>query len=143
MATRVREIDSRARALAGAFAGTFGGQPKGQGGYVMELRPTEQTTHPLVLVPRDASFGALVAGSVSLDTPSAELRAYDYLGLLHAQRRTGKPFLDRASYEQLLRAVQKLLRHYGIHSYTMVAAPAELRESVARANQRSIPPTRR
>jgi serine/threonine protein kinase len=143
MSTRVREIDPRARALAGAFAGTFGGQPKGQGGYVMELRPTEQSIHPLVLVPRDATFGALVAGSVNLETPSAELRAYDYLGLLHAQRRTGKPFLDRASYEQLLRAVQKLLRHYAIHSYTMVAAPAELRESVARANQRSIPPTRR
>jgi serine/threonine-protein kinase len=138
-----RNVDPRVRALAGAFAGTFGGDPKGPGGYVMELRPTEKNTHPLVLVPRDSTFGALVAGSVNLDTGGAELRAYDYLGLLHAQRRTGKPFLDRASYEQLLRAVQKLLNHYGVTNYSMIAAPPELRDAVARMNQRSIPPPRR
>jgi len=95
------------------------------------LRATESANHPLVLVPREAGFAAIVAGSVNVAQGTSELRAYDYVGLLHAERGTSKPFLDRATYEKLLREVQKLLRQRGVPSYSIVAPPPELRQAVA------------
>lgn len=107
----------------------------------MEVRATDKATHPLVLVPREASYGALVAGSVSFETRSAQIRAFDYLELLHIERRTDKPFLDRASYQDIVAGVQALLRLHGVSSFAIVPPPTGLRESVMRP--RSLPPPRR
>lgn len=132
--TRVRAIDPRAQALVRTFAETFGAAPFGPAAYVVELRPTEQASHPLVLVPRDPAYGAIVIGSVSFIKGSAEIRAFDYVALMHAQRRTSKPFVDRATYERsVLKRLKSSLKENGVASISVVAAPPELREAFAAA----------
>jgi len=134
MSTRVRTIDPRARALAQTFAETFAREPIGPAGYVVDLRAIEQASHPLVLVPGDPSYGAIVIGSVSFIKAAAEIRAFDYVVIMHAQRRTSKPFVDRATYEKgVLKRLRALLKAGGISSISMVTAPSELREAFAAA----------
>ncbi len=128
--TRVRAIDPRAQVLARTLAEAFGAEPFGAAGYVVELRPTEQASHPLVLVPRDPTYGAIVIGSVSFSKGSSEIRAFDYVAMMHAQRRTSKPFVDRSTYEKsVLKRLKSTLKTNGIASISVVAAPAELREA--------------
>ena len=143
MSTRVRTLDPRAHALARTFAEAFAREPIGPAGYVVELRATEQASHPLVLVPSDSSYGAIVIGTVSFIKASAEIRAFDYVVLMHAQRRTSKPFVDRSTYEKgVLKRLRPLLKNGGIASISLVAAPAELREAFAAAQANPAPSQR-
>ncbi len=143
MSTRVRSVDPRARELSQTFAGTFAREPIGPAGYVVDLRPTEQASHPLVLVPSDPAYGAIVIGSVSFIKAAAEIRAFDYVVIMHAQRRTSKPFVDRATYEKaVLKRLRTLLKNGGITSISVVAAPPELREAFAAAQAHPAPTQR-
>jgi serine/threonine protein kinase len=134
MSTRVRAIDPRAESLTRAFAERFASTPIGPAGYVVEFRATEQASHPLILVPRDAGYAAIVIGSVSFIKSSAEIRGFDYIALMHAQRRTSKPFADRSTYEKsVLKRLKVLLKENGVTSISVVAPPPELRQAFATA----------
>lgn len=140
MSTRVRAVDPRAQALAQVFASSFADETIGPGRYVIELRATERSTHPLVLVPRESAYGAIILGSVSVANASAELHAFDYVAIMHAQRGTPKQFLDRATYEKsVLKRVRTLLKANGVTSFAIVAAPIELRRAFA-AQRSTFPP---
>ena len=136
-----RPVDPRVGVLARSLAVELG--PRGPGHYVVELRLTEQASHPLLLVPRNPDYVANVLGSVSVIRRAAELRAFDYAALMHAQRGTSKLFLDRRTYELLVKDVSRILKSSGVCMISVVAPPPELRHEVAsmlaRAAVRKLP----
>jgi serine/threonine protein kinase len=138
--------DPQTRALMKTFSETFE-MPPGPGDYAVELRITggggAQPSVPLLIVPRDANYAASLVGSVSVHRSTAELRSFDYVALMHAQRRTSKSFVARRVYELLLKQVRACLKGCGIGSIVVVAPPTELRAAVSDTRRSTIPPNER
>jgi hypothetical protein len=143
MPTNIRAIDARAVAMGNDVRDAT--REDDGSWYTLDLEVTDQESHPLFLVPRDASTHAASAiGSVSIFQGSAELRSYDYIALLHTSRGTDKAFVGRRSYEGILKKLRVVFKLYGIARISILAPPEDLRASsssdAVRPQLSSIPP---
>ncbi len=86
----------------------------------------DSSAFQLRLVPGDPRHAELEVGLVIPSTGSAELRTYDYVGMLHASMYGRGPAVNRATYEAFLTTLKGVLKTNGIESYTLVAPPYEL-----------------
>lgn len=107
----------------------------GEGRYTVALTPLpgppgqtkrDSTAFQLRLVPGDPRHAELEVGLVIPATGSAELRTYDYVGMLHASMYGRGPAVNRATYEGFLTTLKGVLKANGVESYTLVAPPFEL-----------------
>ncbi len=121
-------------AIAMALGDQFG-DGLGEGRYTVALTPLpgppgqtkrDSTAFQLRLVPGDPRHAELEVGLVIPATGSAELRTYDYVGMLHASMYGRGPAVNRATYESFLTALKGVLKTNGVESYTLVAPPFEL-----------------
>jgi hypothetical protein len=68
---------------------------------------------------------ALVAGSIDPVQKSAELRSYDYVNQLHAQRYKGARMpIDRAAYDALVKRVRDFAKQHDLSVVLKETAPA-------------------
>lgn len=121
-------------AIAMALGDSFG-EGLGEAKYTVALTPLpgppgatkrDSTAFQLRLVPGDPRHAELEVGLVIPSTGSAELRTYDYVGMLHASMYGRGPAVNRATYESFLTKLRGLLKANGVESYTLVAPPYEL-----------------
>lgn len=121
-------------AIALALGDQFG-EGLGEARYTVALTPLpgppgqtkrDSTAFQLRLVPGDPRHAELEVGLVIPSTGSAELRTYDYVGMLHASMYGRGPAVNRATYEKFLSTLKAVLKTNGVESYTLVAPPYEL-----------------
>jgi serine/threonine protein kinase len=121
-------------AIAMALGDQFG-EGLGEARYTVALTPLpgppgqtkrDSTAFQLRLVPGDPRHAELEVGLVIPATGSAELRTYDYVGMLHASMYGRGPAVNRATYENFLTTLKTVLKTNGVESYTLVAPPYEL-----------------
>ncbi len=111
------------------------GEGLGDARYTVALTPLpgppgqtnrDSSAFQLRLVPGDPRHAELEVGLVIPSTGSAELRTYDYVGMLHASMYGRGPAVNRATYERFLTTLKGVLKANGVESYTLVAPPYEL-----------------
>jgi serine/threonine protein kinase len=142
MPTNIRAIDARAVAMGNDVRDAT--REDDGSWYTLDLQVTDQESHPLFIVPRDpATHAPSEVGSVSIFQGSADLRSYDYVALLHTSRGSDKAFVDRRSYEALIKKLRAVFKVYGITRISILAPPENLRASSSdsvRPQLSSIPP---
>src|SRR3954462_7620670 len=75
----------------------------------------KQAVQHIKLVPEVEGDAVIVAGSANQLEKSAEIRTYEYLADLHAQRFKGAAIpLDRARYGELVKRMQAFLTDQGL-----------------------------
>ncbi len=133
LVTTVRSpADDDLRRLVAAFDDGFEGFILGTGEYAVALVATEGQVATLTLVPKRPEHGTIVVGTVNIASGTAELRTFDHVLLLYAKSFGKRPPFDRPLYEGFLGRAQAVLRNIGVKSYTLVAPPRELQESMRR-----------
>jgi tRNA A-37 threonylcarbamoyl transferase component Bud32 len=133
--TRVRAGAIDAAMTAAAFSEEFAAFTLGKAEYEVVIDASDAGASTLSLVPRQPGHGIIVVGNVSVDRRTAELRTYDYAGILYTHTFGTRPSFDRAQYEGFIKRTQAVLRRIKVVSYTLVAAPAELVKNLPRRRQ--------
>jgi tRNA A-37 threonylcarbamoyl transferase component Bud32 len=129
-AVRVGPVDAAMAAVA--FGSDFAGFLLGTGEYEVVLDASDALASTLSLVARKPGHGVIVAGHVSTERRTAELRTYDYVAVLYAQSFGTRPAFDRAQYEGFIKRTQAVLKRISVVSYTLVSPPADLLKNMPR-----------
>ncbi|MDB5212220.1 MAG: hypothetical protein JWO86_147, partial [Myxococcaceae bacterium] len=129
-AVRVGPIDAAMAAIA--FTEDFDGFSLGKAEYEVVLDASDALASTLSLVARKPGHGIIVAGHVSIDRRTAELRTYDYVAIQYAQSFGTRPAFDRAQYEGFIKRTQSVLKRIAVVSYTLVSPPSDLLRNMPR-----------
>ncbi len=136
-AVRIRPIDAAMASIA--FTDDFRGYTLGKAEYEVVFDASDALASTLSLVARnpghgtrDTGHGIIVAGHVSVERRTAELRTYDYVAILYAQSFGVRPAFDRAHYEGFIKRTQGVLKRIAVVSYTLVSPPSDLLKNMPR-----------
>ena len=129
-AVRVGPIDAAMASIA--FSEDFDGFTLGKAEYEVVLDASDALASTLSLVARNPGHGIIVAGHVSVDRRTAELRTYDYVAIQYAQSFGTRPAFDRAQYEGFIKRTQSVLKRIAVVSYTLVSPPSDLLKHMPR-----------
>ena len=129
-AVRVGPVDAAMASIA--FTADFSGFSLGKAEYEVVLDASDALASTLSLVARKPGHGIIVAGHISTDRRTAELRTYDYVAVLYAQSFGTRPAFDRAQYEGFIKRTQSVLKSISVVSYTLVSPPADLLKNMRR-----------
>lgn len=132
-AVRVGPVDAAMASIA--FTTDFAGFSLGKGEYEVVLDASDALASTLSLVARKPGHGIIVAGHISTDRRTAELRTYDYVAVLYAQSFGTRPAFDRAQYEGFIKRTQNVLKRISVVSYTLVSPPADLLKNMPRRSR--------
>lgn len=132
MTTAVRAGPLDAAMASIAFGADFRGFVLGKGAYEIVLDASDALASTLFLKPLVPGHGVIVAGHVSTERRTAELRTYDYVAILYAQSFGARPAFDRAQYEGFIKRTQAVLKRISVVSYTLVSPPADLLKDMPR-----------
>jgi hypothetical protein len=131
----VTHFAMKALSLAETFKYALGGEPiaLGLGRYRVELSAPEgpstgggkQAVQHVKLVPLKQGAAVIVAGAANQVERTAELRSFEHLAALYAERYRGKRIpVDRNAYNQLLRRIQEFFSAQRMSVVMLEAPPA-------------------
>ena len=129
-AVRVGPVDAAMASIA--FTADFTGFVLGKGEYEVVLDASDALASTLFLRPLKPGHGVIVAGHISTERRTAELRTYDYVAIVYAQNFGSRPAFDRAQYEGFIKRTQAVLKRISVVSYTLVSPPADLLKNMPR-----------